>query len=115
MIDLALDNRILLNNDFDLAIQEIDMLFNTTNTELLGDTNYGLSLESFLWTLTPTTTELDKYINEKIQQYCVFANKFNVSVQSPYYQGSYRSIYVIYISITDPTTGVTAKRKYHYK
>ena len=115
MIDLALDNRILLNNDLDLAIQEIDMLFNTSNTELIGYTDYGLNLDSFLWTLSPTTTELDKYLNQKIKDYCVFASKFKISVQTQYYQGSYRSIYVVYISITDPQTGITANRKYHYK
>lgn len=115
MIDLALDDRILLNDDFDLAIQELDMLFNTSCTELIGNTDYGLNLESFLWTLTPTTNELNKYINDKIQQYCVFANKFKVSVQTQYMKGTYRSIYVVYISLTDPRTGEITNRKYQYK
>lgn len=114
MIDLALDNRVLLSDDFDLAIQEIDMLFNTTNTELLGDTNYGLSLETFLWTLTPTTTELNNYINEKIHEYCVFASQFKVNAHVEYYQGTYRSIYVVYINLTNPS-GEVVTRKYLYK
>lgn len=114
MIDLALDGRIFLTDEFDLALQEIDMLFNTSNTELIGYTDYGLNLESFLWTLTPTTTELNKYIRNKIDVYCPLSKKFNVSVNTEYLRGTYRSIYLISISLTNEN-GITTTRKYQYK
>ena len=66
-LDLSLDNRIMLNTKLDCAIQELDMLFNTTNTELIGKPEYGTNFEQFLWQLTPSTDELRKYIYQKIK------------------------------------------------
>ena len=48
MIDFGLHNDIAVINDtFQEAIQEIDILFSTHNTELLGDVNYGTNFEQF--------------------------------------------------------------------
>lgn len=114
MIDLALDNRVMLDNDLDLAIQELDMLFNTTCTELIGYPDYGISIETFLWTLTPTTSELKKYINNQIKEYCVFANMFKVNVDVEFYQGKFRSIYLVMITLETPN-GDMITRKYQYQ
>ena len=114
MKDLALSNKILLNTDFECALQEIDMLLNTTATELIGYPEYGMSVETFLWTLTPTTSELKKYIQDQINQYCVFARQFSVEVNVEYYKGQYRSIYLVVISMKAPD-GRLALRKYQYQ
>ena len=115
MIDLALDNRIILDSDLDCALQEIDILLNTENTELLGYTNYGVNIDQFLWALTPTTTDLQQYIQNKISEYCVYANKFDVDVDCKFFQGEYRSIYLITIKLTDTETGATGTRRYQYQ
>ena len=65
MIDLAIDDRVIINDKLDAALQELDLLFNTENTELIGMTNFGVSLDQFLWTLTPTTESFREYINDK--------------------------------------------------
>lgn len=114
MKDLALNSKVLLDNEFDCALQEIDMLLNTTSTELIGYPEYGMSIESFLWTLTPTTGELQKYITDQINTYCVFAKKFSVEVNVEYYKGKYRSIYLVVISMKAPD-GKIALRKYQYQ
>ena len=47
MIDLALDGRVMIHSELDEAIQELDLLFNTENTELLGydiKEDYGYDL-----------------------------------------------------------------------
>lgn len=98
MIDLAFDNKIILNNEVDLALQEIDILFNTENTELIGDTSYGVNFEQFLWILTPTTTELEKYIYEKLHT-LYFLNFFKYDVQIDFEPGEIRSIYYVKINI----------------
>jgi len=98
MIDLAFDNRIILDNELDLALQEIDILFNTENTELIGNPSYGVNFEEFLWILTPTTTELEKYINDKLKE-LYFLNKFEYNVNIDYNPGEIRSIYYVRIDI----------------
>lgn len=114
MKDLALNDKVLLENEFDCALQEIDMLFSTTSTELIGYPEYGMSLESFLWTLSPTTSELQKYITQQIDAFCPYAKKFGVNAQVQYYKGSYRSIYLVIITMKAPN-GETAIRKYQYQ
>ena len=51
MIDLAIDSRIFLTEEIDLAVQELDVLFNTENTQLLGMPDFGSNFEQFLWQL----------------------------------------------------------------
>ena len=41
MLDLALDDRIFLNDPIDCAVQELDLILNTNCTELIGYTEYG--------------------------------------------------------------------------
>jgi len=114
MKDLALNSKVLLDNEFECALQEIDILLNTTSTELIGYPKYGMSIETFLWTLTPTTSELQKYIQDQIMTYCVYARKYSVDVNVEYFQGQYRSIYLVIISMQAPD-GRTAIRKYQYQ
>ena len=113
MIDLALDSRMFINSEFDEALQEIDMILNTTSTELLGDPYYGVTLETFLWTLTPTTSELEDYVSEKLRD-TMFASKFSVSVHAQYYRGAYRSVYLVNITLKN-AEGKTVTRKYQYQ
>jgi hypothetical protein len=99
MIDLALDSRIVLNTVLDCAIQEIDLLFNTENTELIGNPQYGTNFEQFLWQMTPSPNELKKYISEKIINYTYFARQLNISINVDLVNGEYRTIYVVSIDI----------------
>jgi hypothetical protein len=114
MLDLALDDRILLNSKFDCALQEIDMTLNTECTELLGDPYYGVSMDMFLWTLTPTTTELKKYIYDKLANETLFASQFNIDVNVQFIKGEIRSIYLVQITLSD-TQGNSVTKKYQYQ
>ena len=56
--DLALDDDVFVTDKTIAAFQELDMIFLTEHTELLGQTDYGCVLERFLWDLTPSTSEI---------------------------------------------------------
>ena len=60
MLDLALDTRIFINNELDAALQELDMIFNTENTELIGYPQYGTNWYQFLWQLDYSPEDLQK-------------------------------------------------------
>ena len=115
MIDLALDSRVFIESELDAALQEIDLILNTENTELLGYPSYGTEFESFLWTLTPTTTELEKYIKEKLSKDCMYISKFNLYVNVEFLQGEYRSIYRVKIALVDEKSGEKGIREYQYQ
>ena len=66
MLDLALDDRIFLNDPIDCAVQELDLILNTNCTELIGYTEYGTNFEQFLWEMAPSTEEVKNYIRIKL-------------------------------------------------
>ena len=98
MIDLALDNSVYVNNYVDEALQELDLLFNTECTELIGDTSFGVSLDQFLWTLTPMTDSLRDYIGSKLNE-LTYLNNFRYEFDVKYYEGDFKSIYHITIDL----------------
>ena len=112
-IDFSLDNRIMLDNRLDCAIQELDMLFNTTNTELIGDTNYGTNFEQFLWQLTPSPSELKRYINEKIQQYTYYMLQYDYDINIKTELGELRDIYYVEITLTTDSDDEETEMKSH--
>ena len=97
-LDLALDNRILLNDPLDCAIQELDMLFNTTNTELIGNPDYGTGFEQFLWEIAPSIEELKKYIYKKINS-TYFIPRFKPEINIHTEPGELREIYYVEIQL----------------
>lgn len=78
--DLSLTNEVFLDDVVDLALQELDILFNTEPTEMLGDPNYGVFFEQFLWDLNPRSSELKEYITKKIEDNTYYVKQFDYEV-----------------------------------
>lgn len=104
MLDLALDDRIILNDPIDCAVQELDIILNTNCTELIGYTSYGTSLEHFLWQMTPSVDEIKKYITEKLYN-SYFLKQYIVNINVEILNGNVRDIYYITIKIKKPNSG----------
>lgn len=103
MIDISLEKDLFIQNDLDAAVQELDMLFNTENTELIGYTDYGTNWWTYLWTLTPLEEDLYAYIMEKIAG-TYFCSQFVTDVEVRFLQGTENSIYHIKITLKDKYT-----------
>jgi len=109
MIDLALDNSIFINSNVKEALQELDILFNTENSELIGYPEYGSNFEQYLWQMTPSPNALKNYIEELIEKHTLFVKKFDVIVNVNVLEGEYRGIYnVIIILRTSPESKTAA-------
>ena len=98
MLDLAIDNRIFIDNELDAALQELDMIFNTENTELIGVPTYGTNWHQFLWQLQASPNSLKTYISEKIAD-SYFLSQLNTDIQVEVLdenaEGMYRVIIVV--------------------
>lgn len=115
MIDFGLHNDIAVINDtFQEAIQEIDILFSTHNTELLGDVNYGTNFEQFLWEMVPSESQLEAYIENKINSCTLFAALYKHTIQVESLQDTSENIYVVHFSIYD-TNGKEINKNYIIK
>lgn len=108
MIDLALDTRIFIDNRLDAAIQELDMLFNTENTELIGYPEYGTNWYQFLWQLDPSPNDLQQYIYEKIAD-TFFCSQMDIEVNVHVLEGNDEAL--IYLVQVDVSDGINSRTK----
>lgn len=73
--DISLNrNALFVTNKVDAALQQLDLVFNTENTELIADSTYGTNFLTFLWTNTPTTAALKEYIVDTLNKCEIFAS-----------------------------------------
>lgn len=97
MIDLALDDSLFITDEFTEALQELDILFGTYPTELIGNVNYGTNFEKFLWSLTPNTDSLHKYIVNKINSETAFLKNSLYNISVDYYDDISENAYIVSI------------------
>ncbi len=113
-LDLAIDQRVFIDDPLDEALQELDILFNTENCELLGDPSFGSNFEQFLWYLNPSPNALKSYILDRIQT-SAYLSKFEYEVEVQVVQGEFRNIYYVVMSIEDPDTHKKKYREYEFR
>ncbi len=108
MIDLAIDTRVFIDTALDAAIQELDILFNTENTELIGYPEYGTNWLQFLWQLDPSPQDLQHYIYEKLSD-TYFVEQMNPDINVHVLEDdSGDLIYIVEVYLTD---GVNERTK----
>lgn len=103
--DIALDNSIFVTDTLKAAMQELDLLFNTEPTELIGDTSYGTFFEQFLWDLQPRESDLKDYITRKITNNTYWVNKYDWEVNVTVNDGSETATNIIN-DISGDLTGI---------
>lgn len=113
MIDLALDSKIFIDTNIDAALQELDLLFNTENTELIGYPEYGTNFEQFLWSTSPSTDTVKEYIEDKISNNTFFLAQMEHDVDVQILDGEYRQIYYVQISVVNGNN--SDSRTYQFK
>ena len=113
VLDFALDGSIFIDNVVDAALQEIDIIFNTTNTELIGNSTFGTNFEMFLWQLTPSPASLKSYISDKLTD-TYWCQYLNVEVNVEVVPGEVRNIYYVQIILKDDA-GHKGQRIYEFK
>ena len=92
---------LIITDVVDAAIQELDILFGTENTELIGDTSYGVNFENFLWKLNPNPGEVREYLNDKIRTHTYYCNRLTTEINVDITAGTLRDIYTVKIDIKD--------------
>lgn len=111
--DLAIDNRMFLESRVDAGVQELDMLFNTVNTELLGYPQYGTDFEQYLWDMTPSPDSLKSYIQNRINTQTMIMRELEYSVDVSVISGTARQIYLVQVVIQNDDNYIV--RRYELK
>lgn len=100
MIDFNLENndKQILNNDIELILQQIDLLFDTNQGEVLGDPTFGSKYDKYLWDLKLTDTELAQVVRNDLNTLELFGFTYDVNVLL--LQGTENDIAIIKIILT---------------
>jgi hypothetical protein len=58
-----------LTESIDVFIQQLDMLFSTPKTSVLGSPNFGIDLEQYIWSTAKSTSSIRQEIINQINEY----------------------------------------------
>lgn len=103
MIDLNLnDESTILIDNIDIYLQEIDILFNTNYTDVLGSPTIGSNFENYLFDLTVSASEIEDAVVSVLSD-CISYDKFDTSVAVDIIKGTEGDIIFLSIDINDNT------------
>ena len=81
MIDFNLDNDIAIKyDDVDLILQQVDMLFDTSRGEVLGDVSYGTNYSDFLYNLQISNEDIKYTVERDLSTLELFGYDYSVDV-----------------------------------
>ena len=58
----------VLNQEVDLILQQVDILFDTTPTEVLGDENFGTKYDSYLYDVRLSANNLKSIVERDLSE-----------------------------------------------
>ena len=99
MVDFCLSERggkCTVNSESDLLAQQVDLLFDTTPTEVLGSESYGTKYDSYLYDTRLSAENLKSIVESDLRRINLMGWDFKVEVYL--LQGTEQDIAVINIS-----------------
>lgn len=110
-MDIGLFDKPIIESEFELAVQELDILFNTQNTELIGNPKYGTNFLQFLWVLQPECDKLESYIYDKIQMFTMYLRNTRFTINVDIANDESDAIYIINVFLYRDTKDETPIKK----
>jgi len=94
-----MDGQLTMDDPLEMFKQQIENCLFTTKTMVMGTTDFGASLEDYVWTFRTSEDALANVVNLQIQNYCTMAKYFTYSVNVKFYHGTVRDICHIDVNI----------------
>ena len=99
MNDFNIDSgKFALNDDIDLIIQQLDILFDTTPREVLGEEDYGTTYDKYLYQLKISNDALKNVVLDDLHSLDLFG--FVPEVEVYLMMGTEQDIALIDITLT---------------
>mgnify|MGYP003142467917 CR=1 FL=1 len=93
------EGQIELNDKLELFKQQIESCLFTPKTSVMGTTDFGASLDEYVWSFITSVDDLNYAVIQQIGQYCTMSTEFTYTVDSQFFAGSIRDIAVVSIVI----------------
>ena len=79
-------NNIEVNDKLEMFLQEIEMVLGTPPTSVLGKTDFGIGLETYLHDFNVGEGELKQAINRQITMNCALSGEFSWNIEVEFFQ-----------------------------
>lgn len=99
VLDMSLGDDLVVTDIIQEAIQELDMLMSTERTQLIGEPEFGLSMESFLWELEPSVSQIRDHVASTITANTTWMKLLSYDINVSVAPGTEHGIYTITITI----------------
>lgn len=84
-----------VSDEYEMLYSKILMILSTRKGEILGDPNFGVSLEDRLFSFDVDENDLRTDIFAQIQQYAPESSKFRLKLEIKRFRGSVRDIILL--------------------
>lgn len=103
MDQIAIGNQLFITNPISEAVQELDIIFNTEYTELIGDTTFGSNFYMFLNSLHVNEYDIAEYVNMLITKFCSFTTEiqYEIDVNINYDEEAFDRTIQVLITLND--------------
>ena len=99
MIDFNINSGApVINNEVDLIIQQIDMLFDTNKREVHGNADYGCTYDEFLFNLNVSNSAIEYAVECDLKDLQLFG--YQPSVQAIILEGTLNDIILLKIGLS---------------
>lgn len=103
MIDFSISDKltddVVISNDLMCVLQQIDLLFDTSPGDVLGDPNFGTDYDRYVYSLSHGNGDLETVVFNDLQKLSL--RGFKPSVVVRLIEGTVRDIALIDITLTD--------------
>ena len=93
-------DKTVVENELDLFIQEIDVLFSTSKFDVLGDPCFGTNIEDILWKTNISASKIEQELSDAVRNSCFMNEFFEWKIKVNIIRGQLRDIAVIDVKIT---------------
>jgi hypothetical protein len=92
-------NQMQSDEEIQMMLTQIETLIFTTKGDVMGDPDFGLNIEDYIYSFRYNDTMLQGMIETNIDRYIPLANKYPVSVGVEFTQETERNLVYIDISV----------------
>lgn len=83
------------SDEYEMLFSKILMILGTRHGDVLGDPNFGASLEDKLFSFGLSESSVRDEVYTQIQQYIPESSKFNITLDVKRFRGSVRDIFLL--------------------
>ena len=95
-------NQVEVTSDLDILIQNIELILFTNKGEVLGEEDFGASLDEFLFKLNVDMDRLVNLVRESIYREIDNARSYNIQVSGDLFARAHETIGILTIDIVEP-------------